>query len=358
MSDTPLVTVLMTVYNGLPYLPEAIDSILNQTFTDFEFLIIDDGGTDDSGVCIAAYQDKRIRLEKNEQNIGQVASLNKGLSLAKGRYIARMDQDDISLPDRLRQQVDFLEQHSEVAVVGTWGYKINSQGDKVGLWRKQIDDYGHFIGYLTWGHNPLWHPAVMFRREIVLQVGGYDPSVAPVEDYKLWTQLAIHRYMAKNVPENLFLYRVHNTQQSSPTATLPSRKRAHNQLLEQFCQPEQAQQIGKLLRIENDFWDHCRSYIELTSVLKATEAMLQKMDADLKLAVSEQTSLRRTLHQRLGYGITIGPKILAWPSFIFYPIFFLFSPMLIPYVWPTLLPVALKIREWVHQIRIFGQRKR
>ncbi len=357
MSNPPLVTVLMTVYNGLPYLLEAIDSILNQTLENFEFLIIDDGGTDDSAACISAYQDPRIRLERNEHNIGQVASLNRGLTLAKGPYIARMDQDDISLPDRLRQQLDFLEQHPAVAVVGTWGHKINSRGFKVGLWRKQIDNYGHFIGYLLWGHNPLWHPAVMFRRDIVLQVGGYDPSVAPVEDYKLWTQLAIQRHTAKNVPDNLFLYRVHATQQSSPTATLPSRKRAHNQMLGQFCLPEQTPHIGRLFRIDADFWTECRSHAQLVTVLQATELMLQKIGSELKLSPAENKSMRQTLYQRLGYGIYIGPKISNWPRITFYPIFFLLSPMLIPRLWQTLLPLAMKIRQTIHKIKIFGQPK-
>ena len=108
----PLVSVLMAVYNGEKYLLEAIESILNQTYTNFEFLIINDGSTDSTEEIILSYSDQRIRYIKNEQNLKLIASLNKGLDLAKGKYIARMDADDISLPDRLEKQVNFLERNS------------------------------------------------------------------------------------------------------------------------------------------------------------------------------------------------------------------------------------------------------
>ncbi len=119
MKEKPRVTVLMSVYNGEKYLREAIDSILNQTFKDFEFLIIDDGSTDSSADIIRSYTDFRIRLIQNEKNIGLTRSLNKGLKLAKGEYIARMDVDDISLPIRFEKQVSFLDKYEDVKLVGS-----------------------------------------------------------------------------------------------------------------------------------------------------------------------------------------------------------------------------------------------
>ncbi|SVC41049.1 uncharacterized protein METZ01_LOCUS293903, partial [marine metagenome] len=113
-SNLPLITVLMPVYNGAKYLNEAIDSILNQTFQNFEFIIIDDGSTDDSVKIIKSYDDNRIRLVENRNNLGQSETLNKGLSLTRGKYIARMDQDDISMPERLKKQFEFMENNSDV----------------------------------------------------------------------------------------------------------------------------------------------------------------------------------------------------------------------------------------------------
>ena len=116
----PLVTVLMAVYNGEKYLREAIESILDQTYTNFEFLIINDGSSDRTEEIILSYNDKRIRYIKNEQNLKLIASLNKGLDLAKGEFIARMDADDISLPERLEKQINFLEKHPEIGLLGSW----------------------------------------------------------------------------------------------------------------------------------------------------------------------------------------------------------------------------------------------
>ena len=116
----PKVTVLMPVYNGEKYLKEAITSILLQTFDDFEFLIINDGSSDASVDIIQSFRDPRIRLVHNDTNIGLIATLNKGLKLAHGKYVARMDQDDISLPRRLEKQTYFMDNNPDVGVCGTW----------------------------------------------------------------------------------------------------------------------------------------------------------------------------------------------------------------------------------------------
>ncbi|MDP6770971.1 MAG: glycosyltransferase family A protein, partial [Anaerolineales bacterium] len=125
------VTVLMPVYNGTRYLREAIDSILKQTFEDFEFLIIDDASTDESASVILSYSDERIRFVQNKSNVGQVRCQNIGLDLARGQYIARLDQDDSSLATRLRRQVDLMESDPRLAVVGTWMSKVDENGHEM-----------------------------------------------------------------------------------------------------------------------------------------------------------------------------------------------------------------------------------
>jgi glycosyltransferase involved in cell wall biosynthesis len=128
---SPYVTVLMPVYNTEMYLKEAIDSILNQTFRDFEFIVINDGSTDSTSDIIESYSDPRIIYLQNEKNLGVATSLNKGLSIAKGTYIARMDGDDVSRCDRLEKQVAFMDANPEIGVCGTW---LETIGDRNEVW--------------------------------------------------------------------------------------------------------------------------------------------------------------------------------------------------------------------------------
>ena len=125
----PRITVLMSVYNGEKYLKEAIDSVLSQTFKDFEVLIINDGSIDKTSKILKTYKDPRIRIINNKKNIGLTKSLNKGLKLARGEYIARMDDDDVSKPNRLEKQFEFMEKNSKYAVVGSFIEIIDSKGN-------------------------------------------------------------------------------------------------------------------------------------------------------------------------------------------------------------------------------------
>jgi glycosyltransferase involved in cell wall biosynthesis len=199
----PLVSVVMTAYNAQEFLNIAIDSILLQTYKNFEFIIIDDGSTDHSGSIIKAYEDKRIKYI-HQKNQGQASALNKGIGIARGEYIARMDADDISYPTRLERQVDFLEAKKNIAMVGAGHDFID-------------EDSGIFAQayYLTRSQdikmeflvrNPFAHATVMIRREVLNSVGGYDPN-QPIEDYELWWRVA-RKYEVANMPEMLLGYRV------------------------------------------------------------------------------------------------------------------------------------------------------
>ena len=200
----PAVTVLMPVYNGEAFLRDAMDSVLMQTFDDFELLVIDDGSMDASSQIVEAYLDKRVRLERNEKNLNQPRSLNKGIQLARGAYIARMDCDDICHPDRLRQQVTFLEAHEDVAIVGTWAKLVGGQRDEV--WRLPTNPSKVEAELIF--HSTLIHPSVLIRKEVLInQDLAYDENLAHgAEDWDLWQRCRQHGRLA-NIPAVLLEYR-------------------------------------------------------------------------------------------------------------------------------------------------------
>ena len=224
MADhTPLVSVLMPVYNGERYLREAVESILAQTFTNFEFIIIDDGSTDNTWQILQGYaaHEPWIVLVRNENNIGLARSLNKGLALARGEYIARQDADDISLRQRLEKQVEFLDTHPDVVLVGTWGLVIDERGQIVGLRRRPCG-----CSQIRWSllfTSAFMHGSVMFRRARVLEdVGYYDEDLPFAEDYDLWSRIA-YRMSVANLSQYLYQWRVSN---QSVTAMHGSKIRA------------------------------------------------------------------------------------------------------------------------------------
>ena len=204
----PKVTVLMAVYNGERYLRESIESILNQTFTDFEYLIIDVCSMDSSRDIIRSYGEPRIRLIKNANNLGLIKTLNRGLALAKGQYIARQDQDDISHPERLKKQADFLISHPEIVLLGTRVNSIDPYGRKSKLYGCCTVSSELAIRWQLMFDNPFVHPSVMMRTEIVRKIGGYDEHFLECEDYDLFSRLA-YTYRTTNLKEALLDYRYH-----------------------------------------------------------------------------------------------------------------------------------------------------
>jgi len=204
--ENPKVTVLMPVYNGEKYLRDAVESILNQTFTDFEFLIINDGSTDGSAGIINSYCDPRICLVNNETNLKLVASLNKGLGLARGEYIARMDCDDISLPDRLAKQVAFMDAFPEYGLCGT-NMMITDMGGNLISSQCWPETPVPLEWTLLW-ENPVAHPTVMLRTR-TLQEFNLNYRDVPSEDLDLWCRLVLRAKIAR-LPEVLLHYRFHS----------------------------------------------------------------------------------------------------------------------------------------------------
>ena len=206
----PRVTVLMAVHNGERYLREAVDSILTQSFSDFEFLIIDDGSTDGSAGILSDYssRDKRLRVVKNADNIGLAASLNRGVGLARGAYIARMDADDISSQLRLEKQAAFLDQNPSVSLVAAKVRTIDERGVFTGYWDDDLacTSFAEMVRMLP-ERNCIAHPGVMMCSAI-LRDFRYQPKVKNAEDYHLWMRLVASGHRLEKIDEILLSYRV------------------------------------------------------------------------------------------------------------------------------------------------------
>ncbi|WP_153795714.1 glycosyltransferase family 2 protein [Foetidibacter luteolus] len=199
----PLVTVLMPVYNAALFLREAMDSMLAQTLTNFEFLIINDGSKDDTVAIVESYNDPRINLVHNEENMGISATLNKGIKMAASDLIARMDADDISYPERLQKQYDFMAANPDCAMVSCYARVVSNNGEFI---REEIHRDRFLYYTLTFECN-VYHPAVMYRRQPVIDVNMYDIPYA--EDYDLFWKLS-SRFRIRQIEESLLDYRISN----------------------------------------------------------------------------------------------------------------------------------------------------
>ncbi len=202
---TPMISVVMPVYNGEKYLREAIESILNQTYKDFEFIILNDGSTDNTEEIILSYEDPRIVYIKNDKNLQIVETLNRGISLAKGKYIARMDADDISLPERFACQVEILEKSDEIIICGsyaeTFGEECQTSIWKMPLTHPEIETTLLF-------HTAFIHPSVMMRANVIKENNlKYESIYEGVEDYALWMKMVQYGQMY-NIPKPLLRYRI------------------------------------------------------------------------------------------------------------------------------------------------------
>lgn len=202
---TPIVSVVMAAFNEEKYIYDSIDSVLNQSFTEFEFIIVNDGSTDNTEKIILSFNDTRIKYIKNEKNLKLIDSLNKGLEASKGKYIARMDADDICLPNRLKIQVDFMEQNPEIGISGS---QLTVFGDSEGVMNYPLEHEDIRLGlFITscFGNN-----VVILRRDVLEKHKLFFPKgYFHAEDYKCWTNwLSVTR--AKNLDISLVKYRSHS----------------------------------------------------------------------------------------------------------------------------------------------------
>jgi glycosyltransferase involved in cell wall biosynthesis len=200
----PKISVLMPVYNAAKFLNESIQSILSQTFFDFEFIIVDDGSTDDSIAIIKTYEDPRIVFVRNEKNLGISEALNKGIALAKSSLIARMDADDISQPTRLQKQYDYMTKNQDCALLSSWARVVTEDLKFVRLERYRSKFYYYNLIFECW----MYHPTIMFRKKEVEEIGMY--SMPYSEDFDLFWKMS-RKFKIWNIPEALVDYRLSST---------------------------------------------------------------------------------------------------------------------------------------------------
>ena len=207
--DAPAVTVLLPIWDAESHLREALDSVLAQTFDDFELLVVDDGSRDGGPDLVRGCADARVRLSSLGENRGLVAALNAGLVQARGRYVARMDADDVCLPTRLAEQVEHLDAHPALGGVSSAFETIDGNGRVLGIVDGRYRPVGPAL--LRWAlhfGSFFCHPAAMLRRDVFDAVGSYDAEFAHAEDYDLWLRV-VEKYPLDNLPRPLLRLRWH-----------------------------------------------------------------------------------------------------------------------------------------------------
>jgi glycosyltransferase involved in cell wall biosynthesis len=281
----PRVSVLLPVYNDSQYLRPSIDSILQQTFSDFELVIVDDASTDDTARIISQFTDPRIRLIRNERNLGLAPSLNRAIAIARGKYLARQDADDIAMPQRFARQVEFLDVRPLVGVVGSRAMAIDEEGKELHVIQTSCRDYE--IKWDLLFFCPFVHSSVMIRRSVLNLSGGYtdDPEIfrAFVEDYDLWSR--INRVsLCANIAEPLQKYRYRN----KPTSA-SARTKAENERQQQIISKRNICWLVGRLEIDPELWRALNLFspIQATERLKDITAVEMRRSVDLLLAIED-----------------------------------------------------------------------
>ena len=221
MVMAPLVSVLMPVYKTAPYLREAMDSMLCQTFKDFELIVLNDCSPDNAEEILDAYDDSRIVRYKGENNVGLSNVLNVGIGMARGKYIARMDSDDNSLPQRLQVQVEYLETHPDIDLVSV-GMRLF--GAKEATWIRELNPEKVKIEAMF--HSPVLHASSVWRKDAFEKQGlRFRQEMVPAEDYDLWVRAMLRGLKLVNLPEVLYEYRIHDAQATLQTDKTAAKSR-------------------------------------------------------------------------------------------------------------------------------------
>jgi glycosyltransferase involved in cell wall biosynthesis len=207
-NNSELISVIMPFYNAGKFLAMAIESILNQSYKNLEFIIINDGSTDGSDKLVTAFSDKRIRYYSAEHK-GIVAQLNFGIDQSKGKFIARMDADDISHPERLQVEYDFLKANSNVSAVGSSYYRIDEKGNR--LYKKRQLITHKECKFIAPINSPLLHPTLLTFKNVLIDLGGYSDNYNGIEDYDLFNRMINAGYKIANIDKYLFSYRLNKS---------------------------------------------------------------------------------------------------------------------------------------------------
>lgn len=263
------VSVLMTVFNGEKYLKEAIDSVLTQRFKEFEFVIVNDGSKDNSKKIIREYSDPRIIVIENEVNRGLIASLNIGLTKCRGKYTARLDQDDIAFPDRFSTQYDFMEKNQDIDVVGSWTECISPDGKSLRISKNPEKPY--VIKYEFMFNNVMFHSSIFFRTEKIKINGGYSSQFVHSEDYEMYSRPE-KELKCSNIQRPLFKLRIHNESITGSNNTQPT--------VHQNALSVSFRNISRYINISREEFDYVKDYLIIKkprkkpSLFKAIKALV------------------------------------------------------------------------------------
>jgi len=226
---TPLVSVVMSVYNGGPWTKAAIESVIHQTYTNWEFIIIDDASNDETRSILAAFDSNpKVKIITNSEQRGLTKNLNIGVKVSSGELIARMDADDICMPERFAKQVEYLLAHKEVAVIGGFVEFIDENGNAKGQWQddREANSWMKIRKALPW-KNCIAHPVVMMRKNI-FEKYKYNETQRSSQDWDLWLQLAAHNVIIEKIKEPLLLYRVHSKSITAGSLSKSAYRKIHN----------------------------------------------------------------------------------------------------------------------------------
>ncbi len=337
---SPKISVVMSVFNGESYLHESIETILSQTFNDFEFIIIDDYSKDDTWKILTKYaeQDKRIKLVKNEHNLGLTKSLNKGIKLAQGEYIARQDADDISLPKRFEKQIEILNNSPEVVLVSCNIEVINSQGVPIRKYEQACDS--HWVNwYLLFYNHVNGHSQVMFRRKAVEDLGYYSEIRRYSQDYELWCRLSRIGSIVI-LPETLQKMRIHNDSTSAvnsskqQTLSLEQSKGNIEQLIGKEISLEETKNL-RLLWSGHYWWKKSLPNSKKVRIIHSRQKEIYQAfikQHDMDLVMSQQ--LRHLIGQHFIYWIQSLSILRRLPSRIWISLYaFTWHPLGVLKLW-------------------------
>lgn len=289
---SPLVSVIMPVFNSASFLHKAIDCILSQSFVDFEFIAVDDGSTDESQTILEDYSkhDSRFFLLRNKKNKGVTASLNLGLSQSKGDYIVRFDSDDICVPFRIETQLNYMEQNREIGASGSW---VKLIGEQATTWRPPITPHDIHCHLLF--RNALAHSSVIIRRSALEKAGmAYDPSFRFAQDYELWVRLSMSTRLA-NLPQFLTTYNSHSNRVSHRFAhqQIESANRVRALQIHRLGIEPTPDDIGLHVSLANLNYEKSETY------LKKAELWLRRLQSQNRaLNVYEELAFSQVLQQK------------------------------------------------------------
>ena len=290
MSESLPISVVMPVYNGEKFLREAIDSILSQTFSDFEFIIVDDGSTDNSLNIIRSYTDQRIRVIENESNLGGSTSRNTGMEMSRGKYIAVMDADDISLSGRFARQVSFMNTNPHIDVCGSQREDFGAKTNKFIVYKEHEDIVTNFLFSCKINHS-----SIFMRKDTLLSLDGfYDPTAQFTEDYDLWVRLFLKGAKFANLNETLIKYRWHESNASVAFADDQKLKASEvrKQLFEQLSinDVNAKTQLHETLRSGKN--------LDLHSLDKVYVWICELLEANQKTKLFSQKTLKKRLGRK------------------------------------------------------------